>query len=56
MSNPDVSIGFEATGDVDVVYGECRRAVAEWAGIDPADVTGDHVARYEAAQEEGARP
>jgi hypothetical protein len=50
MSQPDVSIGVEATGDVDVEYGPLRRAVAEWTGKSPADVTGDDVARYEGEQ------
>lgn len=51
MSTPDVSMGFEATGEVDVEYGPLRLAVAEWAGKRPAEVTGDDVARFEAEQE-----
>ena len=49
-------IGFKVIASAEVQYGPLRLAVAEWAGIDPADVTGDHVARYEAANEEGQRP
>jgi hypothetical protein len=51
MSTPDISMGFEATGDVAVEHGPLRLAVAEWAGKSPAEVTGDDVARFEAAQE-----
>lgn len=50
-------IGFKVIASAEVVYGPLRLAVAEWAGIDPADVTADHVARYEAHnEEEGQRP
>lgn len=51
-----LDMGFQAIATAEVTYGPLRLAVAEWAGIDPADVTGDHVARYEAANEEGQRP
>lgn len=52
MTQPDVSIGLEAKGEVAVEYGAYRRAVAEWAGISPADVNENHVIAYEAEQEE----
>lgn len=52
MTNPaDITMGFEATGEVEVSYGPHRLRVAEWAGKPPEDVTGDDVARYEAEQE-----
>lgn len=51
MTQPDISVGFEATGETGVQYGPLRLAVAEWAGKSPEDVTGDDVARYEAEQE-----
>lgn len=34
---------------LDITYGEYRLKVAEWAGVDPADVTGDIAAQYDAA-------
>lgn len=51
MSTPDLSMGLEVTGDIDVTYGELRCAVAEWANKSPAEVTGEDVARFEAEQE-----
>lgn len=53
MTQPDVSIGLEIRGEVEVEYGPLRCTVAQWAGKSPAEVTGDDVARYEAEQEEG---
>lgn len=51
MTQPDVSMGLEARGDVAVTYGTYRCHVATWAGKYPDEVTGDDVARYEAEQE-----
>lgn len=46
-----------STGNLGITYGPLRLAVAEWAGKDPEDVTGDDVARYEiACDEEGRQP
>lgn len=47
------NIGFKIEAGAEVQYGPLRLAVAEWAGKSPADVTGDDVAHYEAANEEG---
>lgn len=52
MTQPDVSIGLEAKGEVAVEYGAYRRAVAEWAGIAPADVTAGLAGRFDIAYEE----
>ena len=52
MMTQPLDIGFNAIATAEVTYGPLRLAVAEWAGIDPADVTGDDVARYEARNEE----
>lgn len=52
MTQPDVSIGLEATGDVAVKYGAYRLQVAKWAGKYPDEVTGDDVGRFEIAYEE----
>lgn len=52
-----LDMGLVLTANVEVTYGPLRLAVAQWAGIDPADVTPDHVARYEiACDEEGRQP
>jgi hypothetical protein len=57
MTQPDVAIGFEVTGEVAVEYGAYRLRVAEWAEKSPADVTPDDVGRYEiACDEEGRQP
>lgn len=40
-----------STGNLGITYGPLRLAVAEMFQIDPADVTGAHVAEYEAMQE-----
>lgn len=37
--------------DIGIVYGEYRLSIAAYFGIDPADVTGEHVAQYEADKE-----
>lgn len=54
MTNIDV--GIEIVANAEVVYGPLRLAVAEWAAIDPADVTAEHVARYEAENGEWEWP
>lgn len=46
-----VTVGFEATGTLDVQYGAYRLQVAEWAGIPPSEVNSEDVARYEAAHD-----
>ena len=52
-----LEMGFNAIATAEVTYGPLRLAVAEWAGIDPADVTADLVQKYEAENEEkGQRP
>jgi hypothetical protein len=47
MSHPDVSIGFEATGDLVVEYGPLRIAAAKYYQKNPADITGDDIARFQ---------
>lgn len=47
MTQPDVSIGLEAKGEVAVEYGERRKLIAAMYQIDPARVTAAHVAEYE---------
>lgn len=52
-----VGIGFEAKGDLGVLYGAHRLRVAAWAGIPPSEVNSEDVARYEAAHDvEGHQP
>lgn len=47
MTEPDVSVGLEVKGEVDVEYGDQRLRVAHHFGIDPSEVTGAHMDHYE---------
>lgn len=47
-----VTVGFEATGTLDVQYGAYRLQVAEWAGIHPSEVTARDAAQFAIAYEE----
>ncbi|AXQ60063.1 hypothetical protein NTR1_48 [Nocardia phage NTR1] len=47
-----LDMGFQATATAEVTYGPLRLAVAKHFGIDPADVMAEHVAEYEAENEE----
>lgn len=41
---------------IDIGYGEYRKAIAAHFNIDPAAVTADHAARYDALKNEGLVP
>jgi len=46
MSEPDFTMGFGAAGEVTVEYGPLRLAAANYHQKDPADVTGEDIARF----------
>ena len=46
-----LEFGLHCVAEATVTYGPLRLAVAEHFGIDPADVTADHVAEYEGAEQ-----
>lgn len=52
-----LEMGLYVVATAEVGCGPYRLRVAEWAGVAPADVTADHVARYElACNEKGQKP
>ncbi|MCB8914022.1 hypothetical protein KUG88_28385 [Rhodococcus rhodochrous] len=53
----NVEVGIVAEAEVEVVeYGPLRLAVAEWAGKDPSEVTGDDVDLYVVTEGKGQLP